>query len=296
MVPNDLLAATLMERARAEGVMPRRASESAFEPDGERLSVRLNDGGLLKARLLVAADGAQSRIRELAGIAQVAWSYPQSAIVTTVAHERDHGGRAIEHFLPAGPFAMLPLTGRRCSIVWTERSAEAARIVTLPDAEFLVELERRFGLELGDIMLAGPRRAYPLGFALARSFIAERIALVGDAAHVIHPIAGQGLNMGLRDVAALAESIADTARLGLDPGGAVTLERYQRWRRFYTLSMGAATEGLNRLFSNDSELVKAARDVGIGLVDRVPALKRLFIREAAGLAGDVPRLLRGEAL
>jgi 2-octaprenyl-6-methoxyphenol hydroxylase len=258
--------------------------------------VTLASGKRLSARLVVAADGARSRLRELADIDTVAWDYPQSAIVTTVAHERDHGGRAVEHFLPAGPFAILPLQGRRASLVWTERTDEARRIVALPDAAFHAELERRFGLELGDIALAGPRRAFPLEFALARRFVAERLALVGDAAHVIHPIAGQGLNMGLRDVAALAETIAETARLGLDPGGHDALARYERWRRFDTTAMGATTDALNRLFSNRSELLKLARDVGLGIVDRLPALKTLFIREAAGLAGEVPKLLRGEAL
>ncbi len=227
---------------------------------------------------------------------RIGWSYGQSGIVTTVAHERDHDGRAEEHFLPAGPFAILPLKGRRSSIVWTEETAEAERIVALSDRDFHEELERRFGLHLGEIEVTGPRRAYPLGLSVARSFIGERLALIGDAAHVIHPIAGQGLNMGLRDVAALAESIVDAARLGLDIGGAPILERYQRWRRFDTAAMGVATDGLNRLFSNRSDALRLARDVGLGLVDRLPALKGLFIREAAGLVGEVPKLLRGEAL
>jgi len=250
----------------------------------------------LSAALLVGADGARSAIRERAGIAVHGWSYGQSAIVTTVAHERDHGGRAEEHFLPAGPFAILPLTGRRSSIVWTEEAREAERIVALPDHVFHAELERRFGLRLGEIEVVGARRVHPLGLWVARSFIAERVALVGDAAHVIHPIAGQGLNMGLKDVAALAEVIVDAARLGLDPGSVAVLERYQRWRRFDTMAMGVATDGLNRLFSNRSDVLRLARDVGLGLVDRWPALKRLFIREAAGLLGEVPKLLRGEAL
>jgi 2-octaprenyl-6-methoxyphenol hydroxylase len=168
--------------------------------------------------------------------------------------------------------------------------------LALPDADFLAEVEKRFGLHLGEIALAGPRRAYPLGLSIARSFIAERIALVGDAAHVIHPIAGQGLNMGLRDVAALAETIADAVRLGLDPGSAAVLERYQRWRRFDTMTMGVATDGLNRLFSNRSDVLRAVRDVGLGLVERMPKLKSFFIREAAGLTGEVPKLLRGESL
>ena len=251
--------------------------------------------------MLVAADGAQSRIRERAGIASHGWSYGQSAIVTTVAHERDHGGRAEEHFLPAGPFAILPLKrdpvlGHRSSIVWTEETQEAARIIGLPEPEFHAELERRFGLRLGEIEAVGPRRALALGLSVARTFIADRLALVGDAAHVIHPIAGQGLNMGLKDVAALAEVIVDAVRLGLDPGSLAVLDRYQSWRRFDTMAMGVATEGLNRLFSNRSDVLRLTRDFGLGLVERLPMLKRFFIREAAGLVGDVPKLLKGEAL
>ncbi len=260
------------------------------------VEVELADGDTISVRLLVAADGARSSIRERAGIAVHGWSYDQSAIVTTVGHERDHDGRAIEHFLPAGPFAILPLKGRRSSIVWTEATDEAARIVALLDETFHAELEQRFKLHLGEITAVGARRVHPLGFFVARAFIAERIALIGDAAHLIHPIAGQGLNMGLKDVAALAEVIVDAARLGLDPGTATVLERYQRWRRFDTVTMGLATDGLNRLFSNRSAVLRLVRDVGLGLVDRVPNLKRLFIREAAGLVGDVPKLLRGKAL
>jgi 2-octaprenyl-6-methoxyphenol hydroxylase len=261
-----------------------------------RIEVGLADGENISARLLVAADGARSGVRERAGIASHGWDYGQSSIVATVAHERDHHGRAEEHFLPAGPFAILPLTGRRSSIVWTEEASEAERIVALADAEFHAELERRFGLQLGEISAVGLRRAFPLKISVAREFIAERIALVGDAAHVIHPIAGQGLNMGLKDVAALAEVIADAARLGLDPGSLAVLERYQRWRRFDTMAMGIATDGLNRLFSNGSDVLRLARDAGLGVVERLPALKSLFVREAAGLSGEVPRLLRGEAL
>ncbi|MPZ58123.1 MAG: ubiquinone biosynthesis hydroxylase [Rhizobiales bacterium] len=296
MVENGPLVAALLARARDLGANLRVAAVSEFVTSDDRVAAQLSDGGTLAARLLVAADGARSRIRERAGIATHGWSYRQSAIVTAVAHERDHEGRAEEHFLPSGPFAILPLTGRRSSIVWTEASAEAERIVALPDDAFNAELERRFGLHLGDISAVGPRQSYPLGLTVARAFVAERVALIGDAAHVIHPIAGQGLNIGLKDVAALAETIVDAMRLGLDPGGADALARYQQWRRFDTMTMAVATDGLNRLFSNRSDVLRALRDFGLGIVDRLPRLKQVFIREAAGLAGEVPKLLRGEAL
>jgi len=261
-----------------------------------QIDIAFADSSSVAARLLVAADGARSSIRERADIAVHGWNYGQSAIVINVSHERSHNGRAVEHFLPAGPFAILPLKGNRSSIVWTETAAEAKRLAALPDDAFHAELERRFKLHLGDITAVSARRVHPLGFFVARSFTAERIALVGDAAHVIHPIAGQGLNMGLKDVAALAEVIVDAARLGLDPGAASTLERYQRWRRFDTMTMGLATDGLNRLFSNRSDVLRIVRDIGLGLVDRVPNLKHLLIREAAGLVGEVPKLLRGQSL
>jgi 2-octaprenyl-6-methoxyphenol hydroxylase len=296
MIENAALVGELAAKAAAEGVIIVAQPVTDFAIAGNGVSVTLGDGSVRTVKLLVAADGARSRLRERAGIALRGWSYGQSAIVTTVAHERDHDGRAEEHFLPGGPFAILPLRNRRSSIVWTEHTADAARIVALPDAAFHDELEKRFGLHLGEITLAGPRRAYPLGLWVARTFVAERLALVGDAAHVIHPIAGQGLNMGLRDVAALAEAVVDAARLGLDPGDATVLERYQRWRRFDTLTMGVSTDSLNRLFSNRSDVLRLVRDVGLGIVDRLPPLKRMFIREAAGLTGEVPKLLRGEAL
>jgi len=296
MIENPPLIAALTDRARHLGVELLPLAVATFENNAGGIAVTLSNGETIPAKLLVAADGAHSAIREQAGIKSFGWLYGQSGIVTTIAHEREHNGRAEEHFLPAGPFAILPLKGKRSSIVWTEEEKEAERIVALSDAEFHAEAERRFGLHLGDIAIAGPRRAYPLGLSVARSFIAERIALVGDAAHVIHPIAGQGLNMGLRDIAALAESVVDAVRLGLDPGSAAVLDRYQRWRRFDTMAMGVATDGLNRLFSNRSDLLRLVRDVGLGIVDRLPMLKEFFIREAAGVTGEVPKLLRGEAL
>jgi 2-octaprenyl-6-methoxyphenol hydroxylase len=296
MIENRQLIDALVAKAKELGVELRADAVSGFAYTDNAIDVVLAGGETIPARLLAGADGARSKIREQAGIATHGWNYDQSAIVTTVAHEREHNGRAEEHFLPAGPFAILPLTGKRASIVWTETTREAERMIALPDEEFHSELEKRFGLHLGDLKVIGPRRAFPLGLFTARTFIGERLALVGDAAHIIHPIAGQGLNMGLRDVAALAEAVADAARLGLDIGGPDALERYQRWRRFDTMTMGVATDGLNRLFSNSSDVLRLARDLGLGVVERIPALKRAFIREAAGFTGDVPKLLRGEAL
>lgn len=296
MVENRRLIDALVVRAEAEGIDLRATTVASYDARAEGIDVTLGDGSVIAASLLVAADGAKSKLRERAGIATHGWEYDQSGIVVTVGHERDHEGRAEEHFLPAGPFAILPLSGKRSSLVWTERRAEAARIVALSDEEFHGELERRFGLHLGEVKALDKPRAFPLSYFVARSFIAERLALVGDSAHVIHPIAGQGLNMGLKDVAALAEVVVDAARLGMDLGGADVLERYQRWRRFDTMAMGVATNSLNFLFSNQSTLLRTVRDIGLGLVDRAPPLKNLFIRQAAGLTGEVPRLLKGEAL
>jgi 2-octaprenyl-6-methoxyphenol hydroxylase len=296
MIENRHLIDALVTRASAEGIDLRATTVTGFEQRPGGVDVTLGDGNTIEASLLVAADGARSKLREQAGIATHGWDYDQSGIVVTVGHERDHHGRAEEHFLPAGPFAILPLKGARSSLVWTEDRAEAARIVALGEDEFHRELEQRFGLHLGEIKTLDRPRAFPLGYFVARSFIGERLALVGDAAHVIHPIAGQGLNMGLKDIAALAEVIVDAARLGIDLGQADVLDRYQRWRRFDTMAMGLATNSLNLLFSNKSTLLRGVRDIGLGLVDRMPPLKSLFIRQAAGLSGEVPRLLKGEAL
>jgi 2-octaprenyl-6-methoxyphenol hydroxylase len=296
MVENRHLIDALVKHAEAQQVDLRATTVGAYEQRSDGVNVTFGDGGMVDAALLIAADGARSKLRERAGIATHGWDYDQSGIVVTVTHERDHHGRAEEHFLPAGPFAILPLTGKRSSLVWTETRPEAARITALAADDFLRELELRFGLHLGEIKVLDQPRAFPLSYFVARSFIGERLALVGDAAHVIHPIAGQGLNMGLKDVAALAEVIVDAARLGVDFGQADVLERYQRWRRFDTMAMGLATNSLNFLFSNRSTLLRSVRDIGLGIVDRLPPLKDVFIRQAAGLTGEVPRLLKGEAL
>lgn len=300
ILPNAVLdGALLAQVAHHPNIVVLSGREIAsFSADDGGIAVRLSDGTELAASLLVAADGRRSVVREMAGLKTVGWGYGQSGIVVTVAHEKPHDGVAVQHFLPAGPFAILPLPPRdgrnRSCITWSEATDEARRIMALDDAGFLAELDRRFGGRLGAVALAGPRAAWPLDVHLARRTVAKRVALAGDAAHGVHPIAGQGLNLAMRDCAALIEVLAETARVGLDIGSAQALERYERWRRFDSLSSTAAFDGLNRLFSNDWTLVRAARDVGLGLVDRLPGVKSWLVREAAGLTGDVPKMLRGE--
>jgi len=296
MVENESLVGALRRACRSTGVVLLGRSVTRFETTQHGVTARLDDGTRRAAALIVGADGARSLMRDMAGIQWIAWGYAQTGLVATLAHERDHEGCAYEHFLPSGPFAMLPLTGRRSSIVWSERDDTAAGMAARPAAEIIEEIELRFGPILGRLTLETPVAAYPLTFGVARRFAGERLALVGEAAHVIHPLAGQGLNLGLRDVAALADAVADAMRLGLDPGDRPVLERYQRARRFDTLTMGAATDGLNRVFSTAALPTRLTRDFGMGVVDRLPRLKEFFVREAAGLVGEVPRLMRGEAL
>ncbi|MBV8767483.1 MAG: FAD-dependent monooxygenase [Hyphomicrobiales bacterium] len=253
-----------------------------LESDDDRIVVGAESENVIAASLLVAADGTRSVCRETAGIGWIGWDYPQYGLTGTIAHEREHGGRAYEHFLPCGPFAILPLKERRSSIVWTEEKNEAKRLLKLGERELLCEVTRRFGHELGELRLEGRLVAFPLSFGVARAFTSGRVALVGDAAHVIHPVAGQGLNLGLQDIAALAEAIAEAAHLGLDPGNPRTLSRYERARRFDTNLMGALTDGLVRLFSNDHLPLRGLRDIGLSLVDRAPAIKRFLARKAAG--------------
>ena len=302
MVANKNLNGALRRRAGELGVEIREGlGVTGFAPLAATTRVDFADGSSVEARLLVAADGVKSRLRDMAGIRTVHWDYGQSGIVCTVRHERPHNGRAEEHFLPAGPFATLPLApdengNNRSSIVWTERTEDADRLVADDLIVFEHELEQRFGLELGEIHVEGKPRAWPLGLTLARDFVKDRFALVGDAAHGIHPIAGQGLNLGFKDAAALAETIVEADRLGQDIGALDVLQRYERWRRFDTVQMGVTTDVLNRLFSNDIAPVRAVRDIGLGLVERMPRLKEFFIRQASGLSPAAPRLLRGEAI
>jgi 2-octaprenyl-6-methoxyphenol hydroxylase len=302
IVENRVTRRALLRRLSDLGAVrhlaPARVEKLEREPAG--CVVHLKGGERIRARLAVGADGRESPTRSSAGIAATRWAYGQTGIVCTVAHEKPHGGVAHENFLPAGPFAMLPMTddadGHRSSVVWTEGEALAPAMLALPDDEFSAALQRRFGDSLGRLRLKGGRWAYPLGLLFAQRIVDRRLALVGDAAHGMHPIAGQGLNLGLRDVAALAEVLVEARRLGLDPGDGTVLDRYERWRRFDTMLLLSVTDGLNRLFSNDIGPLRLARDLGLAAVNRVAPLKRFLMRHAMGTVGDLPRLLRGEAI
>lgn len=296
ILPASVLRAELAKSFARSGVAIFAGSAPtaiACTPQSIRIERAASDP--ISARLAVAADGRRSALRDLAGIKTVNWAYPQAAIVNTVSHSEPHNGVATQHFLEAGPFAILPLTGGHCSsLVWTEDSTEAGRLMQLGDTEFLAALEQRFGGILGTVALAGPRASQPLELHMARALAGDRLAVIGDAARTVHPIAGQGLNLGLRDVAALTETIIDSARLGLDIGEPASLNRYQQWRRFDGVMSAAAMDGLNRLFSNDNSALRVVRDAGLGLTDRLPGLKRLIVEEAAGLTGTLPKLLQGE--
>jgi 2-octaprenyl-6-methoxyphenol hydroxylase len=266
------------------------------QPGPAGISVTLSGGREISARMLAGCDGRSSGTATRAGITRTGWGYGQTALVCALNHTLPHHGTARQVFLPTGPLASLPLKGNRSSVVWAETEANARTISALDDAGFLDILRPRFGTALGEISLAGPRFSYPLGLTLANSYVAPRVALVGDAAHGVHPIAGQGLNLGLRDVGALAEVLTDAARRGEDIGAADVLARYQRWRRFDATALGLGMDAVNRVFSSDNQLLRAARVAGLGAVNAMPGLRRRFQREAAGLDGDLPRLLRGQPI
>ena len=264
-----------------------------------RAEVTLADGRHLEAPLLVSCEGRGGDARRRGGIRTLAWRYPQTAIVCVARHERPHGGIAHEKFLPGGPFAILPMTdaddgSHRCSIVWTERPEIARAVLALDDTNFSAELARRFGPHLGAVAVVGPRQSHPLSLLHAADYVEQRLALVGDAAHGIHPIAGQGYNLGARDVAALVEVLLEARRLGLDIGAADVLARYERWRRFDNTTLVAATDLLNWLFSNDLAPLRLLRDTGLAAVQRLPPLKQLFMQHAMGTLGELPKLLHGE--
>ncbi len=298
MVEDRFLRRAFLDAMDAEPAITQINGRSviAQETTDTAATVTLDDGTTLSADLLVGCDGRASGTARRAGIRRTGWDYDQTALVCAIKHEKPHNGIAHQFFMPPGPLAILPLPGNQSSIVWSERTEMAARIHALDDAGYLAALRPRFGDFLGDIRLAGKRWTYPLNLTVANSFVANRVALVGDAAHGMHPIAGQGLNAGLRDVAALAETLTLAARRGEDIGAASVLDRYQQWRRFDTATLVAATDAFNRLFSNDNPLLRAGRDLGMGIVNAIPALRRTFVREAAGLTGELPRLMRGRPL
>ena len=297
MVENRRIRAALAEAVTAAGIEVRApASVVSVETDTGKATVTLADGSILTAALVVGAEGRGSTVRRAAGIETVGWGYGQSGVVATVRLGRDHGNVAHEYFLPSGPFAILPLTDRRASLVWTETTRRAEALRDASDAAFQSHLMRRFGEFLEGVSVEGPRFVYPLSLSLAEKLIAPRIALIGDAAHGVHPVAGQGLNMGLKDAAALAEVLAEAARLGEDLGAETVLERYARWRRFDTAALAAGFDAFVRLFSNDIAPVRIARDLGMAAVNRIGPLRRAFMQEAGGATGDLPRLLRGEAV
>src|SRR6187551_2172055 len=301
IVENRFLRTAILRRLQncpsVELVAPDEALDTVRNPD--KVEIALKSGRRLAARLVASAEGRFGTMREDAGIGARAWSYGQIAIVLVARHERPHRGVAQEKFLPGGPFAILPMSDsdageHRSSIVWTERASIAKRLLELDAPRFQAEFARRFGDYLGHVDPVGPRWWYPLGLVHAERYIDERMVLVGDAAHGLHPIAGQGYNLGVRDIAALVEVLIDAKRLGLDIGAADTLERYVRWRRADNFTMVAATDLLNRLFSNDIKPLRLVRDVGLAAVNRVPPLRKFFVRHAMGLAGDLPKLIRGE--
>jgi 2-octaprenyl-6-methoxyphenol hydroxylase len=295
LVEDRHLRRAFLEAMDANARVTHRAGETVVAqqagPDG--VAVTLASGEVIRGALLVGCDGRQSGTATRAGIRRTGWDYGQTAVVCAVAHERPHGGIAHQFFMPGGPLAILPLTGNRCSIVWSERRERAEAMLAMGEDEFLEALRPAFGSFLGEIALAGERWGYPLGLSLANAMVAARVALVGDAAHGVHPIAGQGLNAGLRDVAALAEVLGEARQRGEDVGSAAVLDRYAQWRRFDTATLALATDTFNRLFSNDNPVLRLARDLGLAAVNRLPGLRRGFIREAAGLTGDLPRSMRG---
>ncbi|MEA1940942.1 MAG: UbiH/UbiF/VisC/COQ6 family ubiquinone biosynthesis hydroxylase [Pseudomonadota bacterium] len=288
------LVKALQARPQIQVIAPARAE--GFERRGSDIDLVLESGDRLRGKLMVACDGRFSRLRDQAGIRAAGWSYGQHGIVTTVRHEKPHNGVAYEYFMPGGPFAILPLTGNRASLVWTERDDVAAALKAAPDDVFQEELENRFGDFLGKVEPVGPRFAYPLKMRFAETFCLDRIALVGDSARGIHPLAGQGFNLGIRDAAALAEVCGEAKRVGLDFGSVATLQRYADWRKLDSATLTLGMEVFNRLFSNDIEPVRQIRGLGISLVDRIPPVRRFFMRHAGGETGDPPRLLKGQRL
>jgi 2-octaprenyl-6-methoxyphenol hydroxylase len=295
IVPNQAIRLALLAAIERcpEVVLRAPATIAAMERDAHAVEAELEDGSRVKASLLAVCEGRFSRTRQALGIGARTWRYDQTGLVCTLAHELPHDGRAVERFFPDGPFAMLPLQGDRSSIVWALDDGLADAVKVLDDRAFTAEVQDRFGDQLGRLALEGHRWSYPLVLVWSDRYTAERAVLVGDTARGIHPIAGQGWNLAVRDVAAIAEIVVDRLRLGLDPGAPDALERYAGWRSFDSLALVAVTDGINRLFANDIFPLKLAREAGLAIVDRLPPAKRFFMRHAMGLVGDLPRLMRG---
>ncbi len=294
MIEDRHIRRALLDAMEAEPKVTHLSGETVTDhvPDTVSVAVTLANGQTLRGRVLIGADGRQSGTATRTGIKRTGWEYGQTALVCALKHEKPHNGIAHQFFMPAGPLAILPLKGNRSAIVWSETAEQAAAVNAMDDADYLQVLMPRFGSFLGEISLAGKRYTYPLNLSLAHRLIADRTALIADAAHGVHPIAGQGLNAGMRDIAALADVFGDAKRLGEDIGSSAVLKRYEEWRRFDNAALAVATDSFNRLFSNDNALLRMGRDVGMGVINALPGIRRSFMREAAGLNGDLPRLMQ----
>ena len=294
MVEDRHLRPLLQKRLQSVSQINYRAGLSVSEMTitDTHAELRLNTEETLTTRLVIGADGRQSQTAERAGIKRTGWRYGQTALVCALSHNIPHQGVACQYFMPPGPLAILPLTGNRSSIVWTESDANAATIMAMDNNDYMAVLQPRIGDYLGKVELVGARYSYPLNLTIAQNYVMPRLALVGDAAHGVHPIAGQGLNLGLRDIAALSEVLSDARLRGEDFSSLAVLLRYQEWRRFDTTALAVATDAVNKLFSNDNSFFRTLRDLGMGAINSLPALRRSFIREAAGLTGDLPRLMQ----
>ncbi|MEL6241572.1 MAG: UbiH/UbiF/VisC/COQ6 family ubiquinone biosynthesis hydroxylase [Pseudomonadota bacterium] len=294
MIEDRHIRRALLDAMEAEPKVTHLSGETVTDhvPDTAGVAVTLANGQTLRGRVLIGADGRQSGTATRTGIKRTGWEYGQTALVCALKHEKPHNGIAHQFFMPAGPLAILPLKGNRSAIVWSETAEQAAAVNAMDDADYLQVLMPRFGSFLGEISLAGKRYTYPLNLSLAHRLIADRTALIADAAHGVHPIAGQGLNAGMRDIAALADVFGDAKRLGEDIGSSAVLKRYEEWRRFDNAALAVATDSFNRLFSNDNALLRMGRDVGMGVINALPGIRRSFMREATGLNGDLPRLMQ----
>jgi 2-octaprenyl-6-methoxyphenol hydroxylase len=293
MVQDRYLRRTLLDAITSNPNITHLSDQTVVSQDAANggITVTLASGKAITARALIGCDGRGSGTAQRAGIKRIGWGYGQTALVCAIEHEKPHGGIAHQFFMPAGPLAILPLTGNRSSIVWSETEANATAFNALSDEEYLTMLRPRFGDFLGEISLAGVRYSYPLALSMTDRLVADRVALVGDAAHGLHPIAGQGLNAGMRDIAALVQIISEAQKRGEDYGNLAVLKRYEEWRRFDNTALALTTDTFNKLFSNDNPLLRLGRDLGMGLINAVPSLRRVIIREAAGLSGDLPDLM-----